>query len=113
MPMAMCPICGAVMHLNVSDVVSWYRERHPDAQVGDLVPELCPFCFGEIGVGDKIVTRQLKNDNMEIGPKQNGRVKRVLTNCDYGRLFVIVLDDGKQITLPRSAIRIAHVKNSA
>ena len=92
------------MHLNVDDHAAWYAERHPDAKSGSLVPEVCPFCYGEIKVGDEVITRRLKNDNMEVEPKQHGKVAAVLTNKEFGNLYVINLEDVKDLTCPRAAI---------
>jgi hypothetical protein len=105
MASAMCPICGGVMHLSVGDDAAWYAERHPDAKFGSLVPEVCPFCFSVINVGDEVITRRLKNDNMEVEPNQRGKVSAILTNKEFGNLYVVRLDDGKELTCPRIALR--------
>jgi hypothetical protein len=105
MPYAMCPICGAMMHLNVSDHAAWYAERHHEASLGDLVPEPCFSCFGDIASGDRVVTRRLKNDNLTIEPGQPGEVKAVYVNREFGKLYVVALDSQKSITIPRAALR--------
>ena len=105
MPYAMCPICGAMMHLNVSDPAAWYAERHPDAKFGGLVPEPCPFCFEELMVGDRVVTRRLVNDNVTIEPGQRGELKAIYVNREFGNVYVVALDSDKTITVPRGAIR--------
>jgi hypothetical protein len=102
MPYAMCPICGAMMQ---GDHAAWYAERHPDAQYRDLVPEPCPFCFGELLVGDRVATRRLVNDNVSIEPGQRGELKAINVNREFGNLYVVALDSGKSITVPRAAIR--------
>jgi hypothetical protein len=101
----MCPICGAMMHLNVGDGAAWYAERHPDAQFGDLVPEPCPNCFGELTAGDRVVTRRLVNENLTVEPGQRGELKSILRNRDFGSVYVVALDSGKSITVPRAAVR--------
>jgi hypothetical protein len=101
----MCPSCGAIMHLNVGDHGKWYAERHPDDKFGDLVPEPCPFCFGEIDAGDEVVTRRLVNDNVTIEPGLRGSVETVYTNREFGKLYVIKMESGKSLVCPRSAIR--------
>ena len=105
MPYAMCPICGSTMHLNVSDPASWYAERHPDAVFGGFVPEPCPGCFLEVCVGDAVRTRRLVNDNHTIEPNQRGTIKAVYCNKEFGNLFVVSLESGKDIVCPRQAIR--------
>ncbi len=105
MPYAMCPVCGAVMHLNVGDHAAWYAERHPDAKFGSLVPEVCPVCYATICVGDEVITRRLKNDNIEVEPNQRGKVSAVLANKEFGNLYVVRLDSGEELTCPRIAIR--------
>lgn len=105
MPYAMCPICGAMMHLNVGDHAAWYAERHPEAKFGDLVPEPCPFCFGVIASGDHVVTRRLVNDNLTIEPGQRGEVRAVYVNREFGKLYVVALESEKSITVPRAALR--------
>lgn len=105
MPYAMCPKCGSTMHLNVSDPATWYAERHPTLAIYSLVPELCFYCFGTIDVGDEVITRQLKSDNMEVKPEQRGKVTAILVNQEFGNLYVIRLDNGKELTCPRIAIR--------
>jgi hypothetical protein len=105
MPYAMCPICGATMHLGVGDVAAWYAERHPDARLGELVPEPCPFCFGELAVGDPVVTRRLINDNLTIEPGQRGELKAIHVDREFGNVYVIALDADKFITVPRAALR--------
>lgn len=104
MPYAMCPICGATMHLNVSDHAA-YAERHPDIQLGDLVPEPCFSCFQELVAGDRVVTRRLVNDNVTIEPGQRGELKAFYVNREFGNVYVVALDSGKRITVPRAAIR--------
>ena len=93
------------MHLNVGDPAAWYAERHPDAQFGDLVPEPCLFCFGELTAGDRVVTRRLVNDNVTIEPGQRGELKSIYVNREFGNLYVVALDSGKNVTVPRAAIR--------
>lgn len=105
MPNAMCPTCGAVMHLSVGDHAVWYAERHPDVPFGALVPEPCPFCFGELKGGDRVVTRRLVNDNVTIEPGQRGELKSIYVNREFGNVYVVALDSGKSITVPRAAIR--------
>ena len=68
MPYAMCPICGATYHLNVGDAAAWYAERYPAMKLGELVPEPCLFCEGEIAAGDEVIIRRLVNDNETIEP---------------------------------------------
>jgi hypothetical protein len=94
-----------MMHLNVGDQAAWYAERHPDAHFGDLVPETCFFCFGKLTVGDRVVTRRLVNDNMTNEPGQRGELKSIYLNLEFGNLYVVALDSGKNITVPRAAIR--------
>lgn len=105
MPYAICPICGATMHINVGDAAAWYAERHPDVRLGDLVPEPCMFCFVELAVGDRVVTRRLTNDNLAIEPGQRGVLRAIYTKREFGSVYVIALDAGEQITVPRAAIR--------
>jgi hypothetical protein len=93
------------MHLTVGDHAAWYAERHPDAQFGDLVPEPCPFCFGELTAGDRVITRRLVNDNMTIESGQCGELKSILVNREFGSVYVVALESGKSITVPRAAIR--------
>ena len=93
------------MHLNVGDHAAWYAEQHPDAQFGDLVPEPCLFCFGELTAGDRVITRRLVNENVTIEPGLRGELKSILLNHDFGCLYVVALDSGKYIALPRAAIR--------
>jgi hypothetical protein len=93
------------MHLNVGDHAAWYAERHPGAKFGDLVPEVCPFCFGEIVVGDHVVTRRLVNDNTTVEPAQRGKVSAVYVNPEFGNLYVVALESEKSITVPRAALR--------
>lgn len=94
-----------MMHLNVSDDAAWYAERHPDAQLGDLVPEPCPFCFGELLAGDHVVTRRLVNDNVTVEPGQRGELKAICVNREFGNVYIVALDSGKSISVPRAAIR--------
>ena len=93
------------MQLSVGDHAAWYAERHPDAQFGDLVPEPCLFCFGELTAGDSVVTRRLVNDNVTIEPGQRGELKSIYVNREYGNLYVVALDSVKSVTVPRAAIR--------
>jgi len=104
MPYAMCPICGAMLHLNVSDHAA-YAERHPDVRSGDLAPEPCFSCFQELLAGDRVVTRRLVNDNVAIEPGQRGELKAIYVNREFGNAYVVALDSGKRITVPRAAIR--------
>ena len=93
------------MHLNVGDPAAWYAERHADAKVGDLVPEVCFFCFDALSLGERVVTRCLVNDNVSIEPAQRGTVKRVLSHREAGHLYVVELESGKTLTCPRAALR--------
>lgn len=105
MPYAMCPKCGSIMHLNVSNPTAWYAERYPNLAIYGLVPGVCFYCFGTIKVGDEIITRQLKSDNMEVEPNQRGKITAILVNQVDGNLYVIRLDNGMELTCPRIAIR--------
>ena len=105
MPYAMCPICGGVMHLSIGDHTVWYAERHPDAEFGDLVPEPCFHCFGDLAAGDRVVTRRLVNDTLTIEPGQRGELKSIYVNHEFGNLYVVALDSDESITVPRAAIR--------
>jgi hypothetical protein len=93
------------MHLSVGDHAAWYAERHPEVQFGDLVPEPCPHCFIELTAGDHVVTRRLINDNATIEPGQRGELKSIYVNREFGNLYVVALDSGKSLTVPRAAIR--------
>ncbi len=106
MPYAMCPICGAVGHLNVGgDIAAWFAERYPGLDLGALVPEPCPYCFGELAIGDRVVTRRLSNDTLTIEPGQRGSVEAIRVNPEFGKLYVVQLESEKTLTCPRGAIR--------
>ena len=45
MPWAKCAACAETFHLNVSEPVSWYRERYPKYEFAALVPDLCINCW--------------------------------------------------------------------
>jgi len=105
MPYAMCPICGSTMHLSVLDHAAWYKERHPDAPFGALVPEPCPYCFFDLAVGDTVITRKLINDNVAFDPDQRGEIRAIYTNAEFGNLYVVKLENGEELTCHRAAIR--------
>lgn len=105
MPYVMCPICGALMHLNISDPAAWYADRHPYARCGDLVPEPCLSCFGDLVAGDRVVTRRLVNENLTIEPGQRGVLKAISENHEFGSIYVVALNEGRTMTVPRAAIR--------
>jgi len=69
---------------------------------------LCFYYFETIEVGAEVITRQLKSDNMEVVPEQRGKVTAILVNQEFGNLYVIHLDNGKELTCPRIAIRKPH-----
>ncbi|HYE20507.1 MAG TPA: hypothetical protein VEA69_18815 [Tepidisphaeraceae bacterium] len=105
MPYAMCPICGATTHMNVSDPAAWYAERHPAVPFGELAPEPCPHCFAELAVGDRVVTRRWVNENAPVEAGQQGELVAVYANPAVGRVYVVALASGRRITVPRAAIR--------
>jgi hypothetical protein len=45
MPYCKCPRCGAVFHLNVGNMVEWYRERWPNLKPNEFAPEICVDCW--------------------------------------------------------------------
>lgn len=77
MPYCECPKCGAVFHLNVGDVATWYRENHPDLKVGDMVRDLCFHCW-------KAENPDMPRDHQHNpDPNENAaRIVREATACD-------------------------------
>lgn len=105
MPFTMCPICGATMHLNVTDHRAWYADKHPEVPFGAMVPSPCLFCFPELEIGDQVVTRKLINDSAKIDPGQTGQVTAIRNCKGFGKIYVVSLDSEQSIVLPRAALR--------
>ena len=108
MPYSKCTRCGSIMHLNVSDVESWYKERYPELAIGDPVPGYCFDCFPEIKEGMRVELR-LKLGQSQVDRLDVGTVKRVYKS-DAGELYdVRFTKDGKELSeiFCRSEIRKA------
>jgi hypothetical protein len=112
MPYSKCTRCGSTMHLNVSDVETWYMERYPDLSIGDPVPGYCFDCFPEIGEGMEVELR-LKLGQYQVDRLAIGTVNRVFKS-DAGELYdVRFFKDGKEISeiLCRPEIRKTKTKS--
>ncbi len=99
------------MHLNVSDPVAWYAEMYPDFRVYDVVPGPCLSCFSQLSVGDRVVTRRVCNENNPIEAGQVGHITKIWQNNEFGNMFVVTLQSGKDLLCPRSALK-KHNENN-
>lgn len=104
MPFGKCPVCGITCHLNVTDVATWYRERHPTVPPGSIVPIICFFCEQEINKGDRVIVRRIIGNEKHVQKDEKGTVSAVL-NSEDGSVFVVTMDSGKEACLVRAEIR--------
>ena len=97
MPYTKCPICGQTSHLNVADPVTWYAERYPDLDLGDLVAAPCFYCFPSIETGDAVVIRSHFTQHPDFAAIASRGIVTRITTSDAGHLFHLQLDGGDDV----------------
>ena len=105
MPFAKCPICGEIMHLNVSDPKQWYASHYPDLPEGSLVPGRCFYCWPELKSGDVVVIRQCLAGEPQAESGDTGIVSGVLSSPEHGSIYNVHLSNGKQRYFVRAELR--------
>jgi hypothetical protein len=57
-----CPVCSTVFEVKPAGEPNGYRDRWPNHRIGDLVPELCSFCWGDLEPGQRVKVRWLSQE---------------------------------------------------
>jgi hypothetical protein len=94
MPFGKCPVCGGTFHLSVGSVPEWYKERWPKLRVGDVVPELCFYCWVDLRSGHRVRVRTVPpelSDVVDVGT--DGIVKSLEDGPEP--VFVVYLEGAK------------------
>lgn len=90
------------MHLNISDVATWYAIRYPDVPFGSFVPGVCYSCFADLAVGDRVELRNIDDDL--VG--QIGVIDRIATDpLGSGSLYFVVVDGDERALIRRQLIK--------
>jgi hypothetical protein len=104
MPFAMCPVCGAVFHLNVVDREKWYQDHHPSVPAGELVPARCFDCWQELEKGDPVVVCNLSPGRAKANSGDQGVIQAVFSSDAEG-IYLVKLVSGAEIYLIRAQLR--------
>lgn len=104
MPSIICPNCGQLYHASVKDVVSWYKEKHPAINFGDVPHELCYGCWIDLKVGHKVYFIKEKTKYPKFVSDDLGVVIEKIPIDEIHSHFKIKFDNGKVEILPREKI---------
>jgi hypothetical protein len=101
MPFTLCPVCGAVSHLNIGDPTRWFAER------GRLpiYPARCMLCFGDLAVGDRVEVRVQVTHPVPAAAGEHGVVEEIWSHPGDGSVYKVRLDGGQEALLWRAALR--------
>jgi hypothetical protein len=102
-----CPICGEIVHLNISDTKQWYATYYPDLPDGSLVPGRCLYCWPELSENDHVIIRQCLAGKPQAEPGASGTIQAVLTSSEHGSIYEVHLDSGKVRYFVRAEIKKA------
>jgi hypothetical protein len=108
MPFTKCPVCGEIMHLNVSDQALWHATYYHDLPGGSLVPGRCLYCWPELNVGDQVVIRQCLAGPPQAAIGDNGTINAVLSSPEHGTIYEVRLAAGKERYFIRAELRKAE-----
>jgi hypothetical protein len=81
------------------------REHFPTVKKWATVPSRCLYCCAELAVGDEVITRRFVTEGIAIEPGKFGKIASIASAPD-GSVYVVVLDEGAELTVPRPAIRL-------
>ena len=93
-----CTVCGRRRSHEISNLIEWYEEYHPNLSVSDPVPNKCIDCCNGLKLGQQVVVRS------SIGDSHIGRCGDVgfITNIytsSAGEIYEVNFGEGSEYEL--------------
>lgn len=105
MAKTICPVCGAMHHVNTGDPAA-FEERYPELLIIGIAVRVCAYCCLPVSEGTRVeFVGQIARRPTEIPLGAHGTVFNAVTTAAAHSVYRVDFDSGRRLICLRGELR--------